>query len=118
MSAPTIPVDEDVAGIVDRYHDRIKTEFARVIGETSVDLVRNAMEESNVGDLVADAMREASGADMAFHNGGGIRANIPRGKITLEQIYTLLPFDNTLVVMDLTGEQVRQILEQSAQFRA
>jgi 2',3'-cyclic-nucleotide 2'-phosphodiesterase (5'-nucleotidase family) len=113
-AGPDDPVDERVAGIVDRFNNQIKSEFARVIGETSVDLARNSREESNVGNLVCDAMRDASGADIAFQNSGAIRADFPKGKITLEQVYTLLPFDNTVVVMDLTGGQIKQILEQSA----
>jgi len=111
---PGDPVDENVARIVNRFDDQIRTEFARVVGETTVDLARSNHEESNVGDLVCDALREASGADIAFENGGGMRADIPKGRITLEQVYTLLPFDNVLVIMDLTGEQIRQILEQNA----
>ena len=116
LSGPSDPVDESVVRIVDRFNDQIRTKFARVIGESSVDLVRNPHEESNVGDLICDAMRHASGADIAFQNGGGIRADIPQGKITLEQVYTLLPFDDVLVVMDLTGDQIKQILEQNTSF--
>jgi 5'-nucleotidase / UDP-sugar diphosphatase len=116
FSRPTDPIDEHTAGIVERYNTQIKSEFARVIGTSSVDLVRNSQEESNVGDLIGDALREASRADLAFHNSGGIRTDIPKGNITQEQIYTLLPFDNRLVVMDLTGDQIKQILEQSATF--
>lgn len=114
LDRPGDTVDEKAMAIVGRFNEQIKTVFARVVGETTVDLKRNPREESNVGNLIADAMREASGADLALQNGGGIRTDIPRGQITLEQLHTLLPFDNLLVVMDLTGEQVRGILEQNA----
>jgi 5'-nucleotidase/UDP-sugar diphosphatase len=116
FAGPNDPVDDGVAGIVDHFNDQIKTEFARVIGETLVDLIRNPLEESNIGDLVCDAMRDASAAAIAFHNSGAIRTDIPKGKITVEQVYTLLPFDNTVVAMDLTGDQIKQILEQNAGF--
>ena len=114
LTGPGEPVDEKVAAIVASFNDRIKAAFARVVGETTVDLQRNRREESNVGNLVADALRAACGADLAFQNGGGIRTDIRKGKITLEQVYTLLPFDNLIVVMDLSGDQVRGILEQNA----
>ena len=114
LNGPSDAVDEKATAIVGRFNDQIKTVFARTVAETTVDLKRNRREESNVGNLIADALREASGADLAFQNGGGMRTDIPRGKITLEQLYTLLPFDNLLVAMDLTGEQVRGILEQNA----
>ncbi len=113
-SGPRDPFDPRIAGLVEKYHARIKDEFAAVIGETAVDLVRNSRGESNVGNLVCDAMRKAAKADIAVQNSGGIRANIPKGKITLEQAYALLPFDNVLVSMDLTGEQILRFLEQSA----
>lgn len=114
LTAPCTPVDEKVTGIVARFNDQIMEAFARPVGETSVDLVRNPRAESNVGNLIADALRETSAADLAFENGGGIRADIPKGKITFGQVYTLLPFDNRVVVMDLTGEQIRRVFEQNA----
>jgi len=108
------PFDPVIEGVVNRYHGQIRDRFAAVAGETRADLVRNSRGESNIGNLICDAMREAAGADIAFQNSGGIRANIPGGKITLEQVYALLPFDNTLVVMELTGRQVLRILEKNA----
>jgi 5'-nucleotidase/UDP-sugar diphosphatase len=108
------PYDEETAKIVQTYYGQIQKEFARVVGETSVDLVRYHQQESNIGNLVCDAMRETTNADIAFLNSGGIRTNIPRGKITMEQVFTLLPFDDALVTMNLTGEHILEILERSA----
>jgi 2',3'-cyclic-nucleotide 2'-phosphodiesterase (5'-nucleotidase family) len=59
-------------------------------------------------------MRESAGANVAIQNNGGIRTTIPKGKITLEQVYMLMPFDNNLMTMDLTGAQIIDILEQNA----
>ncbi len=106
--------DETVARIVGSYHDRIKNEFAVVVGETAVDLTRKDQRESNIGNLVCDMMRETTGADIALLNSRSIRTDIPRGKITLEQVYALLPFDNVLVTMDLTGRQLMEILKHNA----
>ena len=114
LSSPDDPRDEGARKIVSNYHNQIKEEFGRVVGKTTVNLVRRPYHESNVGNLVCDAMRAAAGADIAFQNSGGIRTNISKGRITLEQVYTLLPFDNLLISMDLTGEQILEILEQSA----
>ncbi len=106
--------DETVARIVSSYHDRIKSEFAGVVGETAVDLTRKDQQESNIGNLVCDMMRETTGADIALLNSRSIRTDIPRGKIILEQVYALLPFDNVLVTMDMTGRQLMEILKHSA----
>jgi 2',3'-cyclic-nucleotide 2'-phosphodiesterase (5'-nucleotidase family) len=109
------PSDPAVAALVGRYDRALKPEFARVVGNSEVDLMREAMAESNVGNLIADAIREAGGADIGFQNGGGIRADLPAGDITMEGLYTLLPFDNVVVTMTLKGEQVLQLLEISGE---
>jgi 5'-nucleotidase/UDP-sugar diphosphatase len=113
-AGPERPYDETVAAIASSYYDRIKNNFAGAVGETAVDLTRNDQRESNIGNLVCDMMRETTGADIALLNNRSIRTDIPRGKITLEQIHALLPFDNILVAMDLTGRQLMKILEYNA----
>jgi len=88
------------------------------VGETSVFLdgerehVRS--QETNLGDLITDAMRLVSGAPIAFQNGGGIRASIEPGPITLEEIIKVLPFGNEVATVELTGEQIMQVLASSA----
>ena len=112
-AAPQNKPDRKAALIVKKYDDRVKEKFAAIVGEASVDLTAQSGSESNLGDLVADAMRAAAGGQIAFQNSGGVRANIPAGKITMEALYTVLPFDNVLVSMDLTGRQVKEALEQA-----
>jgi 2',3'-cyclic-nucleotide 2'-phosphodiesterase (5'-nucleotidase family) len=114
LAGTDTPYDEIAAGIVNTYHDQIKEKFAEVVGEASVDLKRRYQRESNIGNLICDTMREETNADIAFFNSGGIRMDIPKGKITLEQVFTLLPFDNSLVTMNLTGAQILEILEYNA----
>jgi 5'-nucleotidase/UDP-sugar diphosphatase len=106
-------LDPNVAQIVDKYEAQVKTEFSKVIGTAAADFTRDSTRESGLGDMVTDAMREASGAQIAFQNGGGIRADIPKGPITLDAVFTALPFDNALISMDLTGEQIEELLEKS-----
>ncbi|WP_273334430.1 bifunctional metallophosphatase/5'-nucleotidase [Dictyoglomus turgidum] len=114
FAAPENKYDTEVANLIETYNSQLKEEFSKVVGETLVDLVRNYNEESNVGNAICDAMLEASKAQIAFQNSGGIRIDIPKGKITMEQVYSLLPFDNVLVEMDLTGKDILDLLEQSA----
>jgi 5'-nucleotidase len=89
-----------------------------IIGKTFVDLdgrrttVRN--QESNLGNLVADAVLWSTSQDktqIALVNGGGIRASIPVGDITIAQVLEALPFGNCLVQFDLTGAEVVAALE-------
>jgi len=102
---------------VEQYDRMVRGEFNRIVGRASVDLVRADAGESNIGNMIGDAIKESTGADVAFMNGGGIRADIPAGDITLEQVYTMEPFDNVVVTMDLTGAQILEILEESASGR-
>ncbi len=113
-AGPEVKPDRNIAQIVDMYEQRVKSRFAQVVGETKTDLIRHADGESNIGDAITDAVRAAMGAEIAFHNSGGIRADISAGKITMEQIYTVLPFDNVVLAMDLKGEDVLALLEKSA----
>ncbi|MBN2515431.1 MAG: bifunctional metallophosphatase/5'-nucleotidase [Deltaproteobacteria bacterium] len=114
FSGPDNPADIHVAGIINKYNNRIKDVFTRVVGETTVDLVQNRRGESNEGNLLCDAMRQETGASIAFFNSGGLKITIPRGKITMEAIYELLPYDNVLMTMDLTGRQIRELMEHGA----
>ena len=79
---------------------------------TDVRIIRNA--ETNLGDLCADAYRVMSGADVAFVNGGGVRAQIPAGDITLDQIYAVHPFGNVMCMVEVTGQQLLDALEWGA----
>ncbi|MDQ0220135.1 hypothetical protein ELQ35_22095 [Peribacillus cavernae] len=93
----------------------------QVVGSTAVALdgertnVRS--KETNLGNLVADAMlakaKESVNATIAMQNGGGIRASMNDGDITLDEVLTVMPFGNTLVTVDLTGEEIIQALEHS-----
>ena len=73
----------------------------------------SALRRTNLGDLCSDAYRYVSGADVAFVNGGGIRASIPAGDITYGQIIKVHPFGNALTVMEATGQQILDCLEMS-----
>ena len=86
-----------------------------VLGKSPVDLVgeREVVRkgESNLGNLLTDAMLAASGADVALTNGGGIRASIPAGDITMGHVLTTFPFTNYPVVIEVTGETIKAALE-------
>ena len=75
-------------------------------------MVRRA--ETNLGDLVADAYRYVTDADIAFVNGGGIRANIAAGDITRRDILSVHPYGNTICVIEVTGQTILDALEWGA----
>lgn len=107
---------------VDEYLAKINEEYARfgerVIAESEADLITHNGEtrlvknnETNLGNLCADAFYTVTGADIAFVNGGGIRAPIKAGKVTFNDIYTVFPFNNQLVTAELTGRTIMDFLE-------
>ena len=67
--------------------------------------------ETSLGDMITDALRESSRADIALINAGGIRTNLKGGGITLKDVYSVLPFDTYIVTVDLKGGQILQALE-------
>jgi 5'-nucleotidase len=67
--------------------------------------------ESNVGNLIADAFRDHYDADIGMIQGGGIRASVPAGRITRRDVLSLLPFNNRVVLIRLTGKMLLEALE-------
>ena len=109
----TGPTNCQVQEIVAGYERQTGSLLHRAIGETRVDLDGKHVREreTNLGDFVADVMRQTAGAEVALINGGGIRTGIAQGKIEVKDIYAVLPFDNYLVAIRLTGAQLKAALE-------
>jgi 2',3'-cyclic-nucleotide 2'-phosphodiesterase (5'-nucleotidase family) len=105
--------DWDVLAVVQKYKQKVDAVLGERVGETEVDLdgqnVRRA--ETNLGDLITDIIRQASGADVAILNGGGIRTSIKKGEIKVKDVYSVLPFDNYIVAIRLTGREIQEALE-------
>ncbi len=105
-------VDQLIGQVIARQDSLLNVK----VGETQVDLdgaretVRAA--ESNLANLLTDAMRQATGADVAIVNGGSLRESIPAGEITKKQIAAALPFGNYAVTLQVTGEQLLAVLEE------
>jgi 5'-nucleotidase/UDP-sugar diphosphatase len=110
----------EIAAKVDEYKTELKPLTDKVVGVSTVGLVRDYNAESTMGNLVADAMRDYTKADIAFTNPGGLREDILMAEgesehnITWGETYAVLPFGNTLYNMDLTGAQIMEVLNQSA----
>jgi 2',3'-cyclic-nucleotide 2'-phosphodiesterase / 3'-nucleotidase / 5'-nucleotidase len=108
------PAERDSAmeALVARWEKGVESEAGRVVGASAQRLGRRGGGESAVGSLVADVMRAAVGADVAFQNGGGLRSDLPAGPLTRSAIFEVMPFENTVVTMNLSGDQIRQVLEE------
>lgn len=84
-----------------------------VIGKATADFPHSPKDTQTtlLGNWASDVMRKVVKADVALQNGGGLRRDLPAGDITMGVLYEIMPFDNTLYTMDLTGKQVRAAIE-------
>ncbi|MBE0432930.1 5'-nucleotidase C-terminal domain-containing protein [candidate division WOR-3 bacterium] len=106
-------IDDDTTmlRIVRQWEEVTQKEFDEVIGYSRDELMRAGFEETAIGNLITDAMREFMNVDIAIHNSGGIRANLPKGEITYRHCYNIDALSNTAVTMEMTGRQIIEALE-------
>lgn len=109
----SIAPDSAVLAVVERY----KRETAPRSGDPVITLSRRIYRrynaESPLGNLVADAMRAAAGAEIALENAGGLRADLPNGPISTGHVLDALPFVNVVESYRMSGAKILEVLEQS-----
>lgn len=119
-------LDNDISRAVADAVAEIDEQLSDVLGKTPFDLtitdpeardssgdpiliVRRA--ETNLGDLITDAFRDQTGADIAIIGGGSVRVSIPAGEITGKDMISVLPFNKEVCVAEVTGQQILDALE-------
>ncbi|RZT21522.1 5'-nucleotidase C-terminal domain-containing protein [Fictibacillus sp. BK138] len=109
-----ITPDKEIKDMVEAAYDQVKEKLNEVIGTAKIEITKDLNEngESLMGNLIADSMIAQTGTDLAFMNPGGVRASVDAGEITWEELFTVQPFGNDLVTMELTGQQVVDLLNQ------
>ena len=119
--------DADETALVNYYTNRVAPIANAVVGKITADITNtnNAAGESALGDVIADAQRrytQATGAQFAFMNPGGIRASLTYaqisgtealGEVTFGEAFNVQPFNNLVATQDMTGAQIKQVLEES-----
>ncbi len=83
----------------------------RVVGEAIRPLEHIRQRESDLGNLITDAMRDIMNADIAITNPGGIRSNIDAGPIRYEDVFRAFPFDNDIRIVEMTESEIRLMLQ-------
>ena len=116
--------DAAVAAVLQPFADQVKKDMDTVIAQASGDFPNTQpgltnyprRDDSALSNMLVDAMREATSlkigktVDVFLQNGGGIRAALPAGPVTKKGIYTVLPFDNTIMTASLTGAQLLDLI--------
>lgn len=121
ISPETVDIDSSFVRLYLPYKEKLDAEMDEVIGFAQTDLVKNKP-ESKMTNFLADLILEettlilrnsdrAVTPDLSFLNYGGIRTGISQGEITVRKIFEVMPFENELVVLQLTGAEVQQFLD-------
>jgi 2',3'-cyclic-nucleotide 2'-phosphodiesterase (5'-nucleotidase family) len=114
--------DPAVEAVVAPFRDRMGEEVSQVIGETT-GMLSKAWPEGTLGNFATDAMLWAANQEvgdsvhMAMTNDGGLRIPIGPGPITVGQMYELMPFENMLSILVLSGPQVKELCDEVADRR-
>ncbi|BBF42185.1 5'-nucleotidase [Lachnospiraceae bacterium KM106-2] len=115
--------DTATLNYVNEITDKFDALQKKVVAKTEVNLVVNdpvtsdrlvRSQETNLGDLCADAYRTLLGADIAFVNGGGVRANVKAGDLTYGDIISVHPFGNAACLVEAKGQEILDALELGA----
>jgi 5'-nucleotidase / UDP-sugar diphosphatase len=107
-----LPPDPAVVALLEPYRRKLAAEYGGPVATLERRLVRDYNRESSLGCFVADVMREATGAEIAFENAGGLRADLPEGRVGKPEVLDALPFPNALVTLEMDGRTIRDVLEQ------
>lgn len=106
-----VVVDESVSQLIQPSLERVEEMQNRPLGvKVEAPLARNYEGESPLGTLLADALRESEKADVAFLNPGGLRADLEAGELRYGDVYEVIPFDNTVATLKVSGEELRRLL--------
>ena len=106
------PVDANVNEKIASFNEKLKPTLSTEIVDLDFDLDHDRYAGvTPLGVTIAETMRQAGGTQVAIANGGGIRAPLAKGKITLGDMYTILPFDNNVVTMKVTGAKLKELIE-------
>ena len=111
VKASTDSIKSLMESVIQREVCTIGYELEVLSPETGLAYVR--CRETNAGDLVADAIRETFKTDIALTNGGGIRNNVAAGRVTFGDVVSLVPYDNKLVKLEVTGADIVNVLKLS-----
>ncbi|BDZ68688.1 bifunctional metallophosphatase/5'-nucleotidase [Methanobacterium ferruginis] len=110
---PDIPPDPEVQEMVDHVLNPCRDKLAEVVGYTSTGLNRNTVLESTMDNFLLKSILAQTKAQIAFSNGWRYGAPVPPGKITLNDLYNIIPMNPPVSTVKLTGREIWMMLEES-----
>jgi 2',3'-cyclic-nucleotide 2'-phosphodiesterase/3'-nucleotidase len=108
----TLKDDANMLVIYEKYNEELGPVLGKILGRTTVDLDHDRYAgPSLLGEWACEIMKDAAGVQIAMTNGGGLRRPVPAGEITAGILYEVMPFDNTLYTMKLSGKDIKANIE-------
>lgn len=109
-----IKPDKETVALLNKYKKKLGSHFNQIVGNLPEEITRDedANGESPLAKMIAESEREAMGTDIAFVHQGEMRGNLKKGKITVDDLYTDVPFGHSVSKLTLTGDQIKLALEQ------
>ncbi|MBP6002386.1 MAG: bifunctional metallophosphatase/5'-nucleotidase [Pyrinomonadaceae bacterium] len=110
-----VPDDPQVSAIIRKWNDKLRSITEEKVTNSTAPFTRSYGEESVMGNMVADAMLNASpDSRLAITNSGGLRQDIDAGPVTVGELISAFPFPNTIVQLEMKGSDLRTIFEHGA----
>lgn len=114
-----IPIKSYDAGLHEKlmvYENKVRESMSVVLGEINADASHREYERkgsgtTGIGDVISDAMKEVTKADVFFINTHGLRASLSKGTLTRGDVFNVLPFDNSLMTYELKGKDLEKLIE-------
>jgi 5'-nucleotidase domain protein len=120
----TLPQVSEIDSFISPFRTRIAAEMVTVLAQNTNDLVKDhntTALNTGISNLIADAVyqtlnpiyrrKHRKSIDFVLLNWGGIRADLPKGPVTMGAAYSIMPFENEMVVLTMTGEKVKELVD-------
>nr|WP_276581065.1 bifunctional UDP-sugar hydrolase/5'-nucleotidase [Citrobacter cronae] len=118
MYADTYQPDPETQEKIDEWSNKVKSITDKVVAYSPEILTRSYGESSTTGNLITDAlMYKVPYADASFDNAGGIRSELPAGKITYGDILSMYPFNNDVMTIEISGRDLKSVMSHAADLK-
>lgn len=121
INSQELDPDQELSGKMSEINQIIVSVTGKVLGSSADDIFHSRgdrfVTETPLGNLISDIMRDYTGTDIFLMNSGKVRNGFEKGPINFGDLYNVIPYEGSIVTVDMTGEQILKILESSCAFK-
>jgi 2',3'-cyclic-nucleotide 2'-phosphodiesterase (5'-nucleotidase family) len=114
--ADNVAADAAIVELMGPYLRAADAKGQEVVAMLQEPLAASPAGDRRLGSLIADAARLSANATIGLYNPGGVRADLPRGQVSYADLHRVLPFDNAVVRLTMTGKQLRQLVSETRSY--